>query len=618
MARKKKIKKASQSMEVQNDPPMPEAEQTLNSYCILEKDPENLSTPIFQRDQNSLKETPNEEDTFNKELETFVYKHKLSNHCIDDLLELLKHSTNVLKDKIPKSRYFLFKIPELKRNTKSIFLCKCLKIFGNPNEYCNTCTQKYLDCFTILNFEASVANLCLKYFVTNNNVFRLKVCLYTDGISKFNKSNKSIWPIYLVSADLDLRLRYKIENIILLGIFYGINKPNIQFFLSKIFENLYKSSELYFSINGIVFFIDIVFLVADKPAKALLLNFQNFNAKNFCPLCLCTSKTKFHHGKKKIYVPLMNNYSVTLRTKEATVALIYSSICTNGPEYGVKGSSFLYNLKSFDPTKGILIDYMHSICSGVFKTLVNFLFFEKFDSKPAPLRKFISQYDKFSKEFMPSFCLPKETALLSNWRVWKSKDYKTFFLYIFPLVQYRNRKFSEIRSTIMLLRNSIFLLLHNNLKNEILDLIDHQNLCFLSEISKIFDETIIKPNFHDLCHLASCYRVAGSLNQFSGFNFEHLNGCFARLAHGNKRLDFQIAKYINFRNLMNNNISEFHKSWKQSNFVSKDIYLSGKSSINNSYIYASPFFLGLNIFKILEYNRLTINGIKLATKKYNE
>ena len=118
-----------------------------------------------------------------------------------------------------------------------------------------------------------------------------------------------------------------------------------------------------------------MYLVADKPARADLLNVQSFFAEYFCPICLCRSKTAFINSKKYIYAPLLNNFNFVRRIKEPSIAVIYSAISENRAEYGFKGPSFLYNLKTFEPSSGILIDYMHGICSGVFKTLIDFLFF---------------------------------------------------------------------------------------------------------------------------------------------------------------------------------------------------------------------------------------------------
>ena len=312
----------------------------------------------------------------------------------------------------------------------------------------------------------SVANLCLRTLVTSTNILRFKCCIYTDGISKFRHSKRSVWPLYLVSTDIMYSERYKLKNIILLGIYYGEIKPDIQLFLEEIFQQFLQNGSLIFDFYGLKFSIEIVFLTADKPARSLLINSQTFNSKYFCPICLCTSKVSTSGLKKKIYVPLENNLSYTVRNKENTIALIYSAQSTSLPEYGFKGNSFLFNLNSFDPSKSIIIDYMHGICSGIFKTLISFMFFGKFDMSAAPLKDFMKDYDYISSKFRPCQYLPKETPLLSNFKIWKSKDFKTFIFFIFPLIRLnQSGTQKKLWKTIMLLRNSIFSLLSDNLRS---------------------------------------------------------------------------------------------------------------------------------------------------------
>ena len=92
MARQEKLKKASQRMEHQKDPAIPEAKQNptpFNSNCILEEEPEILSASTYQGAQSSHKEA-SKEDIFLKELKSFIFKHNLSDQCIDELLELLQ------------------------------------------------------------------------------------------------------------------------------------------------------------------------------------------------------------------------------------------------------------------------------------------------------------------------------------------------------------------------------------------------------------------------------------------------------------------------------------------------------------------------------------------------
>ena len=89
-------------------------------------------------------------------------------------------------------------------------------------------------------------------------------------------------------------------------------------------------------------------------------------------------------------------------------------------------------------------------------------------------------------------------------------------------------------------------LLSDNINENNLEKIHKNNFQFLQRISSIFDERILKPNFHDLCHIVDNYRTFGPLYHYSGFNFEHINGMLSKFTHGTKRLDFQIAKIFAF------------------------------------------------------------------------
>ena len=603
----------------------------IDSYC-----PSNTFSPD-KVDGLAVLEAPDEAknvslekpagNDFNQILTSFICCYNLTNNCIDDLLELLKYSTDLDKANIPSSRYILFDINGLKKNISSSFYCNCFKLFESSSIHCNICNHLASNCFLKFNLKECISKFCLKFLVTSDNSYRFRRCIYTDGISKCRHSKRSVWPVYLVSTDLPYSMRYKLENIVILGIYYGEIKPDIQLFLKEIFQEFFHSGNLFFYFLDLKFYIDILFLTADKPARSLLLNSQTFNSKYFCPICLCTTKVCTKGLKRKIFVPLENNLSSILRNKENTIALIYSAHSTSLPEYGFKGKSFLFNLNSFIPSKSIIIDYMHDICSGIFKTLISFMFFEKFDTSLPPLKDFMKDYDKISSQFKPCQFLPKETPLLSKFKLWKSKDFKTFIFFIFPIFRL-NETIAQRKlwSTIMLIRNSIFLLLSENLSNTQLDIIGKNIESFFIDLTSIFDETILKPNFHDLCHIIENYKNSGPLYNFSGFNFEHINGILSRLSHGNKRLDFQIAKNIHLltkihydrsKNLKKDNPSS--KQWKPSKKIASDIFFSGKYvKINNTMIpeYNFPELHENNSF--LDFKRVTFRYFKISTNLYDK
>ena len=123
-----------------------------------------------------------------------------------------------------------------------------------------------------------------------NNSKVVSIALYTDGINAFGTVQKSIWPIFGVLTDLPYKSRFKPQNIIIFGVFFGRN-PDIQKFLQMIFEkhlNL-KTGHCYITTATSQYEIVIKYLIADKPARAKLLNIQGHNAKFAC--CLCTIQT---------------------------------------------------------------------------------------------------------------------------------------------------------------------------------------------------------------------------------------------------------------------------------------------------------------------------------------
>ena len=154
----------------------------------------------------------------------------------------------------------------------------------------------------------------------------------SDGISICEKSNLTIWPVFLVINEIEIQKRFCIDNIILAGkylffslflnklyffhflfIFYflkaisaGPAKPDFNIFFKPLIINLRKL-ELGIKLkldNNLekefkFFTISSVF---DKPAKAAILNIISSNGFNGCHMCLQPGQT-FHteKGKKFTY-----------------------------------------------------------------------------------------------------------------------------------------------------------------------------------------------------------------------------------------------------------------------------------------------------------------------------
>lgn len=69
---------------------------------------------------------------------------------------------------------------------------------------------------------------------------------YTDGIQIFKSSKNSIWGFFLAILELPYIDRFKIENVLLVSLWYGDKKPSPEFFLGPLMTLL---KELYRGVN---------------------------------------------------------------------------------------------------------------------------------------------------------------------------------------------------------------------------------------------------------------------------------------------------------------------------------------------------------------------------------
>ena len=98
-----------------------------------------------------------------------------------------------------------------------------------------------------------------------------------------------MWPVFLINNELPLHRQFAIDNVILAGLTIGEDKPNIDLFFNLIVIKL-KILELGLNITIENVTRDTKFFCicccCDKPAKAPLLNMQQYNNFSGCTKCL--------------------------------------------------------------------------------------------------------------------------------------------------------------------------------------------------------------------------------------------------------------------------------------------------------------------------------------------
>ena len=110
------------------------------------------------------------------------------------------------------------------------------------------------------------------------------VTFNTDGAPLFESSRYSIWPIYLMVNELPYHIRTK--ELILMGLWFGKNKPNMNVFLCPFVEKMHALSTkgVQCILNGVEICIKIFALICcvDSVARTPVLGFVQFNGRYGC------------------------------------------------------------------------------------------------------------------------------------------------------------------------------------------------------------------------------------------------------------------------------------------------------------------------------------------------
>lgn len=210
------------------------------------------------------------------------------------------------------------------------------------------------------------------------NESRLMFSLNMDGFNPFfNKEagkKVSTCAIYLVCLNLPPSLRYKIENMFLVGIIPGPNEPSqhqinhllrplVDVLLKLWYRGLYLSATVAHP-RGRLVRGAVVPLVCDLPAIRLMSGFAHHKSHNFCSFCKlqledienfkCDTWEPRTWEEHKIIAKKWLNASSEDKRSE-----IYDM-------YGIRWSE-LIRLPYWDPTRFVIIDSMHAFYLRLFQ-----------------------------------------------------------------------------------------------------------------------------------------------------------------------------------------------------------------------------------------------------------
>ncbi|CAF0831338.1 unnamed protein product [Brachionus calyciflorus] len=588
-------------------------------------------------DSADLTENEITEEMLNISILSVFYSGKMTQHCLNLVLKLFKMFTNY---EIPStfdqlSKILLNKVEETINYSKKWFCSDCKKIvfLENPKQRsCIECSTK-LDIFYHVPLNDQVRRLFKKKVlpvqenldndlniiedVFDSEFYKSfkasieengpkKTCysliFNTDGIELSNKSNISIWPVYLAINELPVETRYYIDNILITGILVSNGKPEtLNHFLSDIIIEL-KMLEFGVTVNNEIYKFFCIFGVFDKPARSLILNTILSSGYFGCIKCYHQgTSVSYKNGFHNIFES--NQVENELRDNSKYLEDLANSKVTKSNVNGIKGETILMKLKFYKTIESTVIDSMHTIFLGVIKKLFRYWF--EFSSKePYSLKNKKKEINERLQNLRPPSSLNYAPRDISLFNICRSHEFMNFILF-YSIPVFYDIMGEKYFSNLILLIISLQVLYAKQIDRSKLESVKIlKNLKkFVGDVKEIYDIHILTSSFHELLHLVDLTYQTGPINNTSCYPFEELNRKITRMINGKDLIADEFIKLWTVSQCISIYVNGFLEFLKE-NFEIKSSNLkkfgrkSSKSFVN--LLICWPFYIGQQINVDLE------------------
>lgn len=402
----------------------------------------------------------------------FQLKNGLSKRSTVDLAKMMNKmpAASIL---MPESKYALKNRVKPLLPFKYFVICKCENLVLD-GEMCNLCATQvkkdskannFLSYIPILPQIKSVLstqyNTIIQYFERERNgnltdiddaiafkkiadkypnVKLLSLTLNIDGAEIFHSSKGSLWLTQIYQNYLPPSMRFLPENILIVTLFYGSNKPNAFQLLSLIAQELEDSEFSIYDGDKIETFVAaIVTSSCDLPARTMLQNFKGPVGKSVCPVC-------YHPGeailslKKRTTIRYVKRDEYPLHTHEETIRKASELTECFIDVDGVKGYSCMLLFNHFDIFDNFAIDFMHGVVLGIAKDIVEIWLGMRKVPDPgnnlkikfknsAERQQFNQQFNQRFMQFKPPIHFRRKPRSIFEWKSFKATEILYFLLY---------------------------------------------------------------------------------------------------------------------------------------------------------------------------------------------
>lgn len=376
--------------------------------------------------------------------------------------------------------------------------------------------------------------------VPNNYSFMLNI----DWFQPYKHSLYSVGVMYMVIMNLPRELRFKEENVLLVGVIPGPNEPklNINSYLQPLVTELNILWEDGIEVDSTIYKAALLCVGCDVPAARKVCGFTSHASCHGCSKCKkafpgnvsekmdfsgfesCPPRTNQEHRSQA--EDILNQTSQTDKQQKEK-------------EYGTRFTELMM-LPYFNCVRFHIIDPMHNLFTGTAKHLMKNIWLNN-TSPVIDKNQLINIQNKVDSVCVPSSDgrLPKKIAnsyggfTADQWKSW------TIIYSIFALWNILPQEHLEIWRSFVL-ASSLFCT--PTITKTKAQLAHGYLLKFCTEFEKLYGKDKVTPNMHLHMHILDCIVDYGPVYSFWLFSFERYNGILGEYTTNQRAVEVQLMR----------------------------------------------------------------------------
>ena len=491
-------------------------------------------------------------------LNLFKYEHCLEKRATQTAIKSCSQCERQARKKVPLLKEIVLRSGKKKCYPFSVFPNACLvsslkSLISRPGFYesCDHWRHDFVrnsSCFSDV-YSGRLWNDFLQFdgqpFLSSRN--NIALMLNIDWFQPFKHRVYSIGVIYLAIMNLPREIRFKRENILLVGLIPGPSEPSltINTYLTPLVADLltlWDGVTVSTCDSGQqVIRCALLCLGCDLPAGRKVSGFLSYSANLGCSRCYSNfgtgvfGKQDYSGFDRAQWVP-----RTVEKHRDDIKAILQCSTKTERKhkesEFGCRYSCLL-QLPYFDVVRMLIIDPMHNLYLGTAKHLFSRIWVKRDILDTSSLNTINERISllrvppevRFNR--LPA-CMDNSSSLTAEqWMLWVNY-YSLYCLYeLIPTQHIECWRLFVLASR---------LLCKTCITGEDVELADALLLRFCKKFQSLYGPDSVTPNIHLHAHLVDCVRDYGPMSSFWLFSFERYNGILGDEPTNNRSIEVQL------------------------------------------------------------------------------